>query len=50
MPTRLLMILICCLALSACGQEATEPASEALAGSRRINNEFDDPLSELVGG
>ena len=33
MPTRLLMILICCLALSACGQEATEPASEAPAAA-----------------
>ena len=33
MPTRLLMILVCCLALSACGQEATESASEAPAAA-----------------
>ncbi len=33
MPTRLLMIPICCLALSACGQEAAEPASEAPAAA-----------------
>lgn len=31
MPTRLLMILACCLALSGCGQEATESASDVPA-------------------
>ncbi len=33
MATRLLLILVCCLALFSCGQEATESASEAPAAA-----------------
>jgi len=33
MPTRLLITLICCLAVTGCSQEASEPASEAPAAA-----------------